>query len=316
MQVTALELFCGVGGFAAAVAGTEVRIVGALDQSEVALDVYRLNFPAHCARQADLEQISAEDLASFRADLWWLSPPCQPYSVRGCQRDLADPRARSLARILALFPEIPDGLLPLHLALENVPGFARSRARARLVALLDERGYDVRERQLCPTELGVPSRRPRYYLVASRVGLMPPRAFIPPALQPLGDFLDPHLGNDPASDLLVAPEIVSRFGEGLRILEPSAPDAYTTCFTAGYGKSLMHAGSYLRCGARVRRFAPEEIARLLQFPPGFRFPEGMSRRKRWHLIGNSLSVAAVREVLRCVPGLGLPDGSPAKRSAS
>ena len=54
------------------------------------------------------------------------------------------------------------------------------------MALLDERGYDVRERQLCPTELGVPSRRPRYYLVASRVGLMPPRAFIPPALHESG----------------------------------------------------------------------------------------------------------------------------------
>jgi site-specific DNA-cytosine methylase len=60
----------------------------------------------------------------------------------------------------------------------------------------------------------------------------------------------------------------------------------------------MHAGSYLRCGEGARRFSPVEIARLLNFPPEFRFPAALSLRKRWHLLGNSLSVAAVREVLR------------------
>jgi site-specific DNA-cytosine methylase len=35
-KLTALELFCGIGGFAAAAAGTNVRVVDALDQSPVA----------------------------------------------------------------------------------------------------------------------------------------------------------------------------------------------------------------------------------------------------------------------------------------
>jgi hypothetical protein len=72
----------------------------------------------------------------------------------------------------------------------------------------------------------------------------------------------------------------------------------------------MNAGSYLRCATGVRRFAPEEIARLLSFPPAFSFPEALPLRKRWHLLGNSLSVAAVREVLRDLPGLGLPHAVP------
>lgn len=307
VRLTALELFCGIGGFAAAVAGTNVQVAAALDQSQVALGVYRLNFPGHDARQADLERIGAAELAGFDADLWWLSPPCQPYSVRGRRRDLADPRARSLVRILALLPEVPSARLPLHLALENVPGFASSQARELLVALLAQRGYQVRERMLCPTELGVPSRRPRYYLVASRTGLAPLRPVVHPPLRPLRTFLDPLLAHDPPAALTVPPGVMSRFGDGFRILDPADADAYTTCFTAGYGKSLMHAGSYLRCGTRVRRFAPEEIARLLHFPPAFRFPERVPLRKRWHLLGNSLSVAAVREVLRALPGIGLPD---------
>ncbi len=305
--LTALELFCGIGGFSAAVAGTGISVVCALDQSPEALDVYRLNFPDHEARQKDLERISAAELADFGADMWWMSPPCQPYSVRGNGKDLNDHRARSLARILEVFREIPEERLPLHLALENVTGFARSRARDLLVGLLTERGYQIRERQLCPTELGVPSRRARYYLVASQAGLTPHGRVEPLPRLPLSAFLDPVLDEDPPDGLRVAPEVVARFGGGFRILDPADPGAYTTCFTAGYGKSLMHAGSYLRCGDVVRRFGPAEIARLLYFPPEFRFPEAHSLRRRWHLLGNSLSVAAVREMLKVVPGIGLAD---------
>jgi len=35
----ALELFCGIGGFAAAAAGTSIRVAGAIDQRPAALEV-------------------------------------------------------------------------------------------------------------------------------------------------------------------------------------------------------------------------------------------------------------------------------------
>jgi site-specific DNA-cytosine methylase len=299
----ALELFCGIGGFAAAAAQLNLQVVGALDQSPAALAVYQLNFPDHGARPTDLEKISAAELAGFGADLWWLSPPCQPYSVRGHRRDLSDPRARSLIHLLAVLPQIPEDRLPCHLAVENVAGFAGSQARELLVGLLAERGYQLRERLLCPTELGVPSRRSRYYLIASRAGLAPPRPLARLPLRWLRNFLEPALDDAPPAALLVPRQQLARFGAGLRILDPADPAAYTTCFTAGYGKSLMHAGSYLRCKGGVRRFAPVEIARLLGFPEGCCFPEMLPLRKRWHLLGNSLSVTAVREVLRELPGI-------------
>lgn len=297
----AVELFCGIGGFAAAVEGTGVHVVAALDQDDAALATYRLNFPGHGARKVDLERVSAWELTAGGVDLWWLSPPCQPYCERGVRRDLADPRARSLVHILDLAARMSDEALPRHLALENVAGFVGSEAHGRLTEVLALRGYRLQERLLCPTELGIPSRRPRYYLAASRESLAPAEVLSPLPRQPLAEYLDLLPANGQPAELLLSPSIVERFGAGFRILDPADSDAYTTCFTSGYGRSLTASGAYLRCNDGVRRFSPEEIARLLHFPPSFRFPEEVPLRKRWQLVGNSLSVAAVREVLRALP---------------
>ncbi|RNC71746.1 MAG: DNA methyltransferase [Desulfuromonadales bacterium] len=305
----ALELFCGIGGFAAAVAGTNVRVVGAFDQDPAALATYRLNFPDHGARPVDLERVSAWELTAGGIDFWWLSPPCQPYCERGAHRDLADPRARSLVHILDILSRIPGERLPRHIALENVAGFVGSEAHGRLTEVLASRGYQVQERLLCPTELGIPARRRRYYLVASHEQLRP--VVVPELLplRPLAEYLDPGF----ARHLLLPSDVVARFGGALPILEPADGSACATCFTAGYGRSITSAGSYLQCAGGVRYFSPDEIARLMQFPEGFRFPEEIGLRKRWHLIGNSLAVGAVREVLRAFPTLGL---SPAAENPS
>ncbi len=308
-MIRALELFCGIGGFAAAASGTNIRVAGAVDQSPAALDVYRLNFPGHDAVQMNLENVTADDLEIFGADFWWLSPPCQPYTVRGAGRDAADPRALSFRRILGVMARMSEDRLPSHLALENVEGFGRSEMRRRLIDLLSKREFRIQECMLCPTELGVPMRRPRYYLMASRMELRAPVLFVDARLQPLDGFLD-GADQEIPGHLLVAGDVVEKFGKGFRILDPKDPQAYTTCFTAGYGRSLMHAGSYLQCDSGVRRFAPEEIARLLYFPEGFRFPDRMSLRKRWHLVGNSLSVAVVRKILETFPQIEIPLSSP------
>jgi len=303
MTSRVLELYCGIGGFAAAAAGTSLRVAAALDQSPTALSVYRLNFPGHGARQVNLETITSRELESFRADFWWMSPPCQPYTVRGARRDLKDPRALSFIRLMEILTQMPEETLPSHLALENVAGFGESQARRRLVETLTGRGYRFQETFLCPMDLGIPMRRPRYYLAASRKRLVPFNHVTVKKVRPLSRYLVATDGGAVPTGLKVPEEVLQRFGPGLRILAASDSTTYATCFTSGYGRSTMHSGSYLRVNGGVRRFSPEEILRLLHFPQGFRFPEGMPLRKKWHLAGNSISVAAVREVLEAFPEL-------------
>lgn len=299
-MIRVLELYCGIGGCAAAF-GQAARTVAAVDQNRLALEVYRRNF-AHPTVAALFESIPEERLRRWDADLWWLSPPCQPYTRRGLRRGLDDPRAASFPVLL----ERLAAIRPRYLALENVPGFARSEARDRLLATLEAAGYGaVRETVLCPTGFGVPSRRRRYYLVAGRDGLLPlaePMA----EPRPLREYLDP----EPDPELFVAPEVAARYDGALDVVDGDDPDAVTSCFTAAYGRSWVRSGSYLRCGDGVRRFSPREILRLLGFPDGFALPSGLRRENAWRLVGNSLPLAPVCAVLATIPGLGRGDFLP------
>lgn len=296
-----LELFCGIGGLAAALP-PGVEVAAALDVSELALAVYRANH-AHPAHACAIDSLRDDDPRLASADLWWLSPPCQPYTRRGLGRDLDDPRSAGLSRVVRLL----ERRAPAALALENVPEFAGSAGHVLLRGALERAGYAVAERLLCPTALGVPNRRRRFYLVAGRErlagwaaaggenppALAPPPTTPAPPRRPLASYLDP----EPHPELAVDPDLLRRYARAADVVDAEDPAAIAATFTSAYGRSPVRAGSYLRREGIVRRFHPREVLRLLGFPDAHRFPDGMSLASQWRLAGNSLSVPAVREVL-------------------
>lgn len=290
-----LELFCGIGGLAAALDGRG-RIVAAVDVNRAALAVYGENF-RHPIRPATIESLPASELRRWDADLWWLSPPCQPFTRRGLGRDAEDPRARPFLALLERLAE----LRPRYVAIENVPGFQGSKVHALLRRTLNLAGYGaVDERLLCPSELGVPNRRQRYYLVASRERLRSPsRPAAAAGPRPLEDFLDP----DPDPGLAVGAEVLGRYAGALHLADPRDPGAVASCFTSAYGRSFVKSGSYLLTEDGVRRFSPREILRLLGFSPSFVLAPEMPREKAWRLVGNSLALAPVRTMLSAIPEL-------------
>jgi len=264
--------------------------VTAIDQHQLGLSVYRDNWP-HPIKVMNLVGARKDRLPE--ADLWWMSPPCQPYTIRGAHRDLDDRRAESFKAVVAAIGECR----PSFLALENVPPFAESRAHDLIVGTLIDLGYEVKERMLCPTEFGIPAQRNRFYLVAGR-GLKP---FRDPQSESrtLADYLD----DDASPALDVEEELKARFGHAFHVVNREDPDAVAACFTSAYGNSPVYAGSYLRDGDRLRRFSPRELLRFLGFAESFKLPADLPLRKGWSLVGNSLSVPAVRSMLSAIPGL-------------
>ncbi len=279
--VRALELFAGIGGFAAA--QPEVAIALAIEQSGVASAVYRSNF-RHDTSSLNLDHVTPDRLAAVEADLWWMSPPCQPFTRRGRQADLDDPRTRAFQSIVAAIGIVKPRLV----AMENVPEFNGSRAWALLREVLAAAGYRVREHLICPTDWRLPNRRRRYYLVASQ-GDLPAEGPRPEAPSLPALLLPP----DPA--LAVPEAVLKSYRHAIHVVDGDDPLAVTNCFTAAYGRSLVRSGSYLRQGEMVRYFAPREVARLLGFPDTFRLPD--DRSSAWSLLGNSLHVGVVRSVV-------------------
>lgn len=283
----ALELYCGIGGFAAATEGTEIEVVAAIDASSHVVETYNANF-ANVGKQRNILQMKLDAFAAYEADLWWMSPPCAPYTRRGKQLDLDDHRTVSYLLIVDAIAQ----LRPAVVAIENVEGFATSEARDRLIAALD--GYEVTDWVLCPTSLGIPNKRPRFYLVARRDG----PAGVTRATSPTMELQDwrGYLETEVSDEYRVPAEIIERYGSGFHVIEPGEP--YLTCFTGSYGKSWNFTGSYLSLqDGGLRRFTPREVLNFLGFDRRFAFPDEFTDRQRYKYAGNSLSIPAVRAVL-------------------
>jgi DNA (cytosine-5)-methyltransferase 1 len=278
------ELFAGIGGFAAAARGYPVRIAAAWDQDETARRVYALHHDRTPHRD-NLAGIPARRLTAHPADGWWLSPPCQPYTAKGRGRDDQDPRAAALLHLVDLLP----ALRPRFLMVENVPPFAQSRCRDRLLAGLEQCGLTAAETLVCPTELGIPNARRRYYLLARPTPLAP-RPPLPRLHRPLAAYLDPQA----PQELYLRPHELARLDPARDVVDPAG---IAGVFGSSYGRALHAAGSYLDDGRGIRRFSPGEILRLLHFPAAFRFPDDMPLRTQYRLAGNSVNVAVVEWLL-------------------
>ncbi|MGI9474063.1 MAG: DNA cytosine methyltransferase [Rubripirellula sp.] len=325
-NVRIVDLFCGIGGVAEATQGwtrwfpntlAHPSVVTAIDIDRRIGPVYEANhgirplvraieslddFSGHTLSESVESGASLTDslakgsVQTELAEMWWMSPPCQPYTERGTQRGEADSRSAGFARILALL----ERNTPEFIGLENVPAFEGSLHHRQLCQILATSGYGVHGFQLCPTDWGVPMRRRRYYLLARRDGTPPKDLRISSVGRCLSDYLDPRGWED--DTLLVNRDTVSRYGQAMSLIEADDSAAIASCFTSAYGNSPVRAGSYLHCHERnlVRRFSPNEIALLMGFRPGFQWTPDLSQRAKYRLLGNSLAVMVIRDLLRAL----------------
>ncbi|HEY9787757.1 MAG TPA: DNA cytosine methyltransferase [Candidatus Obscuribacterales bacterium] len=288
--LTALEFYSGIGAFHQAAAAFGIEIAAAFDQDERANATYARNWGLN-PNPRNLDTISISELPA--ADIWWLSPPCTPFTVRGKQRDLDDPRTRSLINLSSFIPRSA----PPVVLLENVYGFEKSKTFERLSALLKAASYALSLVKLCPTMFGVPMRRPRLYCIATTSGASFVEKRLPQVTkQTIANFIDADY--DPA--LEVDRQLVERYARSWDIIDPGNPEACAICFTKGYWKCMKASGSFIQLSDQsVRRFSPKEIIRLLGFDDRFQFSP-LPVMAQLQLVGNSVDVRAIKYLLSCL----------------
>lgn len=283
--IRAAEFFCGIGGFSACLPADSVSV--AVDINQTALDVFRQNF-SHQVINKTIESLSIDEVDSWQVCLWWMSPPCQPFTRRGKRLDLEDPRSAGFLRLMELFEE----LRPLHLAMENVPEFGGSQAQRLLLSKLRRARYEFQQIVICPTAFGGHNRRRRYYLIASRNPLV---RWKPPVAGSVSRELETINKHEAGVD----PSWLEQYSDAMHIVDRQAfcdGKCQTNCFTSAYGRSPVRSGSYLSVDGKVRLFTPREIIWQLGFDKRFSMPE-LPYPKLWPLVGNSLALNCVRYVL-------------------
>ena len=178
-----VDLFCGIGGFHAALHRLGHECVFATDIDKHAAAVYEKNwgkpggFDVHVDIRTVLDDIPEMDIicAGF---------PCQPFSKSGAQEGFKDQTRGTLFHDICTLAEKHK---PAVLFLENVPNLVKhdeGNTMAVIQERLTELGYAHWHAILSPHKYGVPQVRTRVYIVAIRSDLAKNRVFQFPAEHP------------------------------------------------------------------------------------------------------------------------------------
>lgn len=175
MRYTAIDLFSGCGGLSQGLMDAGYRVLAAVEIDEKACETYRANHQDVGLLVEDIRQVSAAKLMrrtglkKGQLDLLAGCPPCQGFSTlraRNGQSAASDPRND----LIDEFARLAIGLRPKMIMMENVPALARYEKFIHFVERLSANGYRVISKVLDVSDFGVPQRRKRLILSASRVG--------------------------------------------------------------------------------------------------------------------------------------------------
>ncbi|XP_028393906.1 tRNA (cytosine(38)-C(5))-methyltransferase-like isoform X2 [Dendronephthya gigantea] len=200
----AVEFYSGIGGmhYALKSCGVAVNVVAAIDINTIANEVYAHNFPNTVLLNRNIEGIKLEEFKKFDADIFTMSPPCQPFTRQGNKKASDDPRTKSFLHIMKVLRSLPKP--PSYILMENVKGFEVSETREEFIRTLRETNYAFQEFLLSPMQFGVPNSRLRYFLIAVHKPLQFPFKESDSIMEHLSTSLgSSSLSFDPTSSLLI-----------------------------------------------------------------------------------------------------------------
>lgn len=184
-EIRVVDLFCGCGGLTLGIEeacrALEYKFVPVLgaDMAPVALELYKRNFnPEYCIGEPIEQYIDSEigqDISKNEkkfidmvgnVDILIGGPPCQGNSDLNNHTRRNDPRNLLYLRMI----RCAEILRPRFLLIENVPGVQHDTHNVVDTAkkVLTNLGYHIDFGTIMMSEIGVPQRRKRFFLIASK----------------------------------------------------------------------------------------------------------------------------------------------------
>jgi DNA (cytosine-5)-methyltransferase 1 len=166
-RITAIDLFCGAGGFSLGLEKAGIEVLAAFDCWGKALETYKENF-SHPAFNMDLSKVSSKDVLDSvhktpgEIDILVGGPPCQGFSIQRIGDD-SDERNNLILK----FGKLVRGIKPQLFLMENVPGLLGKRGKELFNLLLSDlssEGYNLHYKTINAADYGAPQIRRRVVL--------------------------------------------------------------------------------------------------------------------------------------------------------
>lgn len=169
-DIQALDLFCGAGGLSCGLQQAGIRVVAGLDFDKKCDFPFTENIGGIFLGQ-DLASTKSESLSEhFDAPKYSLiagCAPCQPFSTLS---NGSDRRKSNKWPLLRQFGRVVEDILPDIVTMENVPVLQKEEIFSEFVTGLKALGYEVTYKVMDSSKYGVPQRRKRLVLLASKLG--------------------------------------------------------------------------------------------------------------------------------------------------
>ncbi|XP_053606175.1 tRNA (cytosine(38)-C(5))-methyltransferase [Plodia interpunctella] len=323
-----LELYSGIGGMHCAWNDSKLpgEIITAVDINTVANEVYTYNFPKTNLITRNIQALTLSELKGYNVNTILMSPPCQPFTRNGKFLDHNDPRTNSFLYLIGILSELDT---VEYILMENVKGFENSTVRNFFIEKLEEIKFDYQEFLLCPSSVGIPNKRLRYYCIARRtdalwnfkrkgelITQLPQEFGKPYALDDILETVVPETflvkdkflrkGNvfdvchKESSRTCCFTKAYTHYVDGTgSVFTEAGPEAIENCFKMA---NMHEYGSeeYVKClqTLKLRYFTPKEVLALMAFPKNYAFPDNITMKQCYRLLGNSVNVKVISELLK------------------
>ena len=284
-RYTFIDLFAGIGGFHIAFSNLGAKCVYVSEYDNYCRRTYENYFkPKHPELfknskhfGGDIKEVtvSPEAIREHIPEFNILTGgfPCQPFSQAGQKKGFLDEARGTLFYDIA---KILKARTPEAYFIENVRGLIShdgGNTLREMEKIIKKLGYSFNYYIVKASDYGLPTHRPRVYMIGFRKDIKNKIKFEPPQKTGLKFTLSDIFGKKINRDI----------GYTLRLggMDSGIDDR-------------RNWDRYRLANGKEHKITVEEAAKMMGFPDSFTFPEEVSKRQRMKQLGNSVAIYAIQ----------------------
>lgn len=173
MKASAIDLFCGIGGLSYGLKKAGITVLAGVDLDPSCEYAYEQNVQAEFVLM-DISEVQGEEInAKYWSDDEQVKilagcAPCQPFSTHS--NKVKNKKQTKRWRLISEFKRLVEETNPDVVTMENVPNLANQKIFRDFVAFLKQNGYFVSYSNVYCPDYGIPQKRRRLVLLASKYG--------------------------------------------------------------------------------------------------------------------------------------------------